>query len=218
MPHGRAPPAEGASGVHICRNLLTCPEQPTESGTPGAAAAPRTGRPRIPASDVRRPPQPGCHHHQGSAHGQPDKAVHGQIERGGEGGGPMTGRYVLCAQIRLDHSREYGSDDLISCQNAGKSYAVIADKGQANREWVCQAVHRYARGLSTHFGMSGRAKRLQERSGPCASAGQRRRDHRRGDRRFWVHAVRRWNGYAEGLSVRGDQPRPSASASQNAIS
>jgi len=40
----------------------------------------------------------------------------------------MTGRYVLCAQIRLDHSREYGSDDLISCQNDGKDVTAIAGK------------------------------------------------------------------------------------------
>jgi hypothetical protein len=38
-----------------------------QRGTSGAAAARRTGRPRIAASDVRRAARPGFRHHQGPA-------------------------------------------------------------------------------------------------------------------------------------------------------
>jgi large repetitive protein len=47
MPHGWVRPAEGASGVHICPNLLPCPEQPTR-GTSRVATAPQHGQAAYP--------------------------------------------------------------------------------------------------------------------------------------------------------------------------
>ena len=57
---------------------------------------------RSSSSAARFPPSPG------PSPQQPDKAIPGQIERGGETTGPRTGGYVLRAYFSLDQSREYG--------------------------------------------------------------------------------------------------------------
>jgi len=87
----------------------------------GLAADPRTGRPRIPASDIRRASRPGFRHRQGPARGQPGKAVPGQIERGGETTGAQD--RLICAARLFQLRPQAGRTDpaLGTLQASGQS-------------------------------------------------------------------------------------------------